>query len=181
MIQAELKPLTACWMRWVFAERGNQGENRQPQVRPAGPAVHGAPVRATEVSVFWNGSCYLYADTHYVEHEDMTQVLRTWMRQTGHGQSNNVIGNVAPIVLNMAYKDSTTFPDMPFYVGKGAFPEAVIAYRNGILDVTAFLHGSTVLMPHTPKWVSTFCLPYNFNPEAGCPQWLEVPGSGFRR
>lgn len=95
------------------------------------------------------------------------------MRQTGHGQSNNVIGNVAPIVLNMAYKDRMAFPDMPFYVGNNAFPERVIAYRNGILDVDAFLYGNTVLMPHTPKWVSTFCLPYNFSPEAGCPQWLK--------
>ncbi|MHB1426215.1 MAG: DNA primase family protein [Gemmataceae bacterium] len=47
-----------------------------------------------------------------------------------------------------------------------------IALRNGLLDLDAILAGSTpVLRPHTPLWFSTTCLPYDFDPAAGCPRW----------
>ena len=49
-----------------------------------------------------------------------------------------------------------------------------VALRNGILDLDAVLAGGGMecLLPHSPDWFSTVCLPYNFNAEADCPKWL---------
>ena len=44
---------------------------------------------------------------------------------------------------------------------------------NGILNVSALLKGEAdFLVPHTPRYFSANCLPYEFNPEANCPKWL---------
>jgi P4 family phage/plasmid primase-like protien len=49
-----------------------------------------------------------------------------------------------------------------------------IAMENGIVDVDALIDDAEiedVLLPHTPDWFSTVCLPYAFDPYAKCPVW----------
>ena len=47
-----------------------------------------------------------------------------------------------------------------------------IALQNGILDLEGLLtRKEHHLLPHTPAWFSTICLPYNFDPIADCPRW----------
>jgi P4 family phage/plasmid primase-like protien len=49
-----------------------------------------------------------------------------------------------------------------------------IAMENGIVDVDALIDDAEiedVLLPHTPDWFSTVCLPYKFDPDAKCPIW----------
>ena len=49
----------------------------------------------------------------------------------------------------------------------------LIALSNGLLDLDAFFAGrSEVLLSHTPRWFSTACLPFPFDPGADCPRWL---------
>jgi len=49
-----------------------------------------------------------------------------------------------------------------------------IAAENGILDVGRAIDGAPDgLLPHSPEWLSTVCLPYPFNPSASCPKWLK--------
>jgi P4 family phage/plasmid primase-like protien len=56
---------------------------------------------------------------------------------------------------------------------KGRGVPAYVAVRNGILDVEGLLAGEhDVLLPHTPNWFSPACLPYDFDPDAGCPRWI---------
>lgn len=55
-------------------------------------------------------------------------------------------------------------------------PRHLIAVRNGLLDVQKILAGDPldeVLLPHSPKWWSTICLPYEYDPSAECPLWEE--------
>jgi P4 family phage/plasmid primase-like protien len=48
----------------------------------------------------------------------------------------------------------------------------VIAMSNGILDLDALFAGrDDVLLPHTPRWFCSTCLPYPFDPDADCPCW----------
>jgi len=50
-----------------------------------------------------------------------------------------------------------------------------IAMANGILDVDGLLAGDQEpLLPHTPRWFSPVCLPYDFDPHADCPKWKAV-------
>jgi len=51
-----------------------------------------------------------------------------------------------------------------------------VGMKNGILDLDALLddaEADQVLRPHGPDWFSTVCLPYAFDPDAECPQWLK--------
>ena len=59
------------------------------------------------------------------------------------------------------------------YLGTGEFPvpDRVVPFRNGLLDLDAYLRGEARLIPHTPLWFSLSCLPHEFEPEATCPTW----------
>jgi P4 family phage/plasmid primase-like protien len=49
----------------------------------------------------------------------------------------------------------------------------LIAMRNGLFDVDAYLSGDDerMLLPHSPDWFSTIALPYGFDRNAECPKW----------
>jgi putative DNA primase/helicase len=54
------------------------------------------------------------------------------------------------------------------------YPKArdVIAFNNGLLDVRQWLADQSVsLLRHTPRWFSAIALPFNYDPDATCPQW----------
>lgn len=49
-----------------------------------------------------------------------------------------------------------------------------VSMKNGIVDMDAVLADQDdVIIPHTPEWFSTISLPYDFDPEAKCPKWVE--------
>lgn len=116
---------------------------------------------------------FVYQDTHYAEELELLDKLRRFLLRNKIPHNNNLIGNVAPIIGSLVFRSSAEYPAMPFFIGKEEHPrpENLIAYRNGILDLERFLGGDNSLLPHTPEWVSTVCLPYDFDPAATCPRW----------
>ena len=125
--------------------------------------------------LFYRDAFYIYDGTRYMAVENLGQMIRTFCKRAGLPQSNHLIGNVTPIVQNVAYRAVHEFGEIPFYVGNDPkFPahQNIIAYRNGLLDLEQYRAGDRNLLPHTSKWISTFCLPYDFYPNAGCPKWL---------
>ncbi len=116
---------------------------------------------------------FAYRDNRYVEEGELPDKLRRFLLRNKIPHNNNLIGNVVPIIGSLVFKSSGDYPSMPFFGRKEFFtnPESVIAYRNGLLDLEKYLQGDNSLMPHTPAWVSTVCLPYAFEPTAKCPQW----------
>jgi P4 family phage/plasmid primase-like protien len=63
----------------------------------------------------------------------------------------------------------------PVWLGDQPGPRNWIALGNGILDVEAWLDGkANALRPHSPLWFSPVCLPYDFQPGAGCPTLEKV-------
>jgi len=116
---------------------------------------------------------YVYEETRYAEETELPDKLRRFLLRERIPHNNNLIGNVVPIIGSIVFKSSAEFPAMPFLLGKEDCPkpENLIAYRNGILDIEKFFGGDSSLLSHTPKWVSTVCLPYDFDPAAGCPRW----------
>jgi len=114
---------------------------------------------------------YVYRKDHYVEETELNDKLRQFLLRHKIPHNNNLVGNVVPIIGSMVFKSADDYPAMPFHIGMEAFPNNVIAYRNGLLDVEKHLAGDNTLLPHTPKWVSTICLPHDFDPDARCPSW----------
>jgi len=58
-----------------------------------------------------------------------------------------------------------------FIDGRRESPTRVIAFRSGLLDFTNLQNMK--LQPHSAAWFSTSCLPYDFDPEAICPNWIK--------
>jgi len=96
--------------------------------------------------------------------------VREFFKDNGWSQSNNVVGNVVPIIQSYAWKDAALVGPMPFWSGDDrpfGSTRNVIAFANGLMD----LDNPSVLIPHTPKWCSTVCLPFAYDPAATCPAW----------
>jgi putative DNA primase/helicase len=120
--------------------------------------------------LYTGGRTYLYAGCRYIECDELPMQVRQFFKDNGWSQSNNVIGNVVPIVQSHAWKDAATFGPMPFWIGDDrpfTATKNVIAFSNGLLD----LESPDALIPHSPNWCSTVCLPFAYEPSATCPLW----------
>lgn len=71
--------------------------------------------------------------------------------------------------------------EAPSWIGTAVCrPESVIAFANGLLELNRYVTtGDTALLPHSPRWFTTNCLPHNFDPSAECPTWLEFLHQAF--
>ena len=57
-------------------------------------------------------------------------------------------------------------PDLP--------PRSTITFRNGVLNLDAWLAGSDTLVPPDPRWFCPAALPFDYDPNAGKPTvWLK--------
>ena len=139
---------------------------------------------ATCGAVHWNNTTYLYDGKRYhaIDEKAFNHLIRQYLLDKKIPFNNAIIGNIVPIVNTLTWVDAHEYPKMPFYRGVDeAFPKAnnIIAYNNGLLDLDAYLKGNKTLLPHTPLWVSPVCLPYDFDPDATCPQWETFLGQVF--
>lgn len=103
---------------------------------------------------------------------DMAMVVGDKPPPTVHKITKGMIGNV-----ELALGSMTVLPglvDAPGWLtGRTATRRNLIALSNGLLDLDAlFADNADVLLPHTPRWLSSICLPYPFDAEAHCPRWL---------
>jgi phage/plasmid-associated DNA primase len=49
----------------------------------------------------------------------------------------------------------------------------LVAFRNGLLDISCLLTGPPALEPKSPLWFSRVAFPYDYNPGAKAPKWLK--------
>lgn len=85
----------------------------------------------------------------------------------------NIMEAIRALTMVPANRERPCWLDRP--TGNGKPETKYIAMQNGILDIEALLTGSgQAVLPHSPKWYSTVCLPYPFDPAATCPKWLNV-------
>ena len=124
--------------------------------------------------VFHNEKFYLYNGKFYMEEKELAQEIRDFLRKENYNQSNNIVGNIKPIVENICRKKIRVYSQMPFYYGTNQFPDEVLIFQNGILDLKNLL-----LMEHDCFYVSTFCLPYEYQESTDCPQWKKFLNEVF--
>lgn len=66
---------------------------------------------------------------------------------------------------------------MPTWLCSGLLPVGdpstrFAAVQNGLVDIEAAVSGKgETLIPHSPRWFSTVCLPFDYDPAATCPTW----------
>ncbi|OAI53492.1 hypothetical protein AYO44_15930 [Planctomycetaceae bacterium SCGC AG-212-F19] len=147
-------------------------ENKKKKFEPLAKWVIKALTDGQTKLVCWNGRDYFFYENRYVADNLETRVRR-WMLTADIAQSNALVANVLPVIRTLCNASPVQYPQMPFWTGAGDDCKNVIAYKNGRLNVDAFLQGKMELLPHSLHWVSTFCLPYNFNVDAKCERWLK--------
>lgn len=130
--------------------------------------------RKGKFPLFHKEQFYIYDGKKYIKEDELAGHVRAFLHSHKLPQSNNIVGNVKEIVQSRSQRIANDYGDMPFFAGAGfPKPENIIAYNNGILDVSQILAGKEAdLLPHTPKWFSASCLPYDYDPSARCEMWL---------
>ena len=126
--------------------------------------------------MYHGGIYYEWDGRRYREVADLDMSVRTWLRTKGQAQDNRTLANVLPIVKNLGFSPAMADTSLPAWQPHDALPDPlpdprnVVAFRNGLLDISDTDRG---LIPHTPLWLSTSCLPFNYEPVAVCPRWLD--------
>lgn len=90
--------------------------------------------------------------------------------------TRSLVTNVMEATASMALIPSSV-EAMTWISGKNRQRRNYVAMKNGILDLDRLLDDENaeindVLLPHSPEWFSCVRLPYEFDPEAQCPRWL---------
>lgn len=116
----------------------------------------------------WRGDFYAHTGTHWARQpeDEVRDLIYTW---TEHAQYVAEEGELLPWRPAPA-KVTGVLEALSAVVRRPAALEddRVVACRNGVLDVaTRQLH------PHEPQRFNLTSLPYNYDPEATAPQWLE--------
>ncbi len=128
--------------------------------------------------LYTGGRTYFYDDCRYDECEELPMQVREFFKMNGWSQSNNVVGNVVPIIQCHAWMDASKVGTMPFWNGEDRPFEStrnIIPFANGLID----LDNSMDLIPHTPNWCSTVCLPFAYDPMKNCPTWIKFLSEVF--
>ena len=126
------------------------------------------PISVDEDSIYyWDGKKYVKQDLICTE-------LRQFCKRKKWGRSSSMIGNVKKNIIADVCRP---YKEMPFWDGPEAPFEKesdIIAFSNGIMNIN-----NSEILPHSPKWVSTFCLPFGYDALASCPTWIKFLGEIF--
>lgn len=135
---------------------------------------------------FYQGRHLRYLGTHYTEEQQLSVILRKWLLDNRIPHNNTLVGNVVPTIEAKVFADPAKYPVLPFWRKNESGdpfhesdPMNIIAFRNGLLDVSKAVAGDVALIPHTANWVSKISLPHDFDPTATCPTWLAFLNQTF--
>jgi P4 family phage/plasmid primase-like protien len=176
------------------------GDDETPRVRPKylqlaksfltknSLGVAGADCRLK----FYQGFFYRYMGNRYerLTPEALGDQLGQYM-QYEEGISERVSRSlVENVTYNLRWQclipESHPFPCWIDDAGNGTAARNCVATQKGILRLTRNSEGCGVeLLPHSQKYFSTNCLPYEYNPDADCPVFRQffgevVPDEGMR-
>lgn len=123
----------------------------------------------------WRGEYYHYAGGRYRRISDDTLVANitaNLQQPTLHGMPlritrtllSNILLNIDPMILIRETCEMNTWIE-------GADGGRVIPVQNGLLSLSDTGRTEPALLPHTPRYFCTACLPYVYDPGARCPIW----------
>jgi len=129
--------------------------------------------------VHHHGRWLSYCGTHYREVDTAELRARAYrwlsMRRRNDGSlvavSQTLVNSVLDGLRSAVHEGGD---HLPRWTGSDPHPHPanLIAFNNGLLDVERWLADPSVaLLPHDPAWLSTNVLPFDYTPQATCPQW----------
>ena len=132
---------------------------------------------------FYAEEFYLYDERTHVWSPmckmEVLGLVAQFLQQRGDNVpiTQRVVGDIVLNLRGLALLPS--IQAMPFRVRKYGPPPLIerrkfVSFRNGLVDLAKLAVGKKPgLRPHTPHWFSTTQLPFDFDPTAACPKWLD--------
>jgi len=114
-----------------------------------------------------------------VPDSDLQGVILQWLDEHGTDATPRLASDVLKCTASEVRVPFDVEP--PMYLGEhGNSRPNWIAMQNGLLNLDDVLQGEPVfLRSHTPRWFSTFALPYDYDPNAKCDVWFQTLDSDF--
>ena len=125
---------------------------------------------------------YLYKDGCYARtpEEDIEKKVTGWLiRSEAADVTKSIVKDVLVNLKSDELCGLTSDYTMPCFLSTGKSAEGFVSMRNGIINIDAIEAAlrSGVLPPpplaHTPDLFTTFRLPYDYDPAATCPKFID--------
>lgn len=125
------------------------------------------------------------------EEADVRGRLYGWLTdryvKVGEGDKTKVVPYAADRskvgnIIDALTRDCPISADPPCWLDGRETPDprSLVCFPNGLLDVDQYMaDGSIVLHPLTPHYFTFHVRPYDFDPDARCPMWLEFLAQTF--
>ncbi|MFA6450909.1 MAG: phage/plasmid primase, P4 family [bacterium] len=154
------------WIRERLGTIGGDGDEPQEKTLldlAEGFVSENGPLAFLDGDIFFR-----FANGYFKKQEDATMecLADSFLEREAVGKRKGNVGTASRMELLNKVKVT-----LNVYIGgpDRLNPERMLLnFKNGMYDVVADL-----LLPHDEKYLSTIRLPYNFNPEAKCPRWVQ--------
>ena len=132
------------------------------------------------VLVYFCEEFYIFEQTRWrvVPDAEFKAQVTLFLQQADHGNqvTSRFVGDVLANLKGVALLADRGLP-LPLWIEDApsrSEPSPYLSFANGLVHFDETMAGSAVLFEHDPRHVSTIALPYDFDPEARCPLWLET-------
>ncbi len=121
-----------------------------------------------------NNQLLIYNSKHFdeISVEDLKCKFRRWWEGKKEACTRSLVAEVIEAVRAKVW--TTRKDSLPFWFREGPPVKDLIPFANGILNVSDWR-----LLPPTPDFVCHYSLPYDYQPQAKCPLWLEFLASVY--
>ncbi|MBL8798896.1 MAG: bifunctional DNA primase/polymerase [Planctomycetia bacterium] len=131
---------------------------------------------------YWRDQWWRYDACRYqpIDHQELravlTRHLQTELRQAAAAAPTTRLVNDVELNLKALTLVSSAVEQPCWLHANGAGSAwPLLALRNGLVDVDGYLRcGHASPIPHSPRWFSPVCLPYDWDASAGCQRWLDA-------
>lgn len=128
----------------------------------------------------YKGDFYEWKGTHYVplQESDLGPLVMRYLQQKNLTCRESFVGDVIGNLKGFVHLNTDCQPtfriDQADQLGSAQVtPEWVIAFQDCLVPMDQLLGGTVYQDDHSPAWFNLVGLPYEFDPEAKCPKWVE--------
>lgn len=122
----------------------------------------------THPTVYRDGVDYIFNGKHYYRCDELNLIVKRYLMGNGLSYINSATNEVISCLRSLARYPQTKHKQVPFWI-RGERSTDVLIFNNGILDLTTL-----ELTPHTADLFCPYGLPFDYDPAATCPVWLEA-------
>lgn len=117
--------------------------------------------------VYRDGADYIYTSTHYSHEQELIHAVRQWLMIKKHPYYNKCVSEIVGCLRAIYRYGQKDHPAVPFNLDSSPAGNVII-FKNGIYDIDL-----RQLTKHSNNLFCPYALPYDYNPLATCPTWLE--------